>query len=93
MDWQVIEKMRGREDSMEETKGNKEVDMKRDGKNETEGPRKNENRSTLKTTKEVMENVVRKEEGTPNGVALSNHRFDPFPIYPGSFLKQEFSIF
>ena len=66
---------------MEETKGNKEVDIKRDGKNETERPRKHEN-STPKTNQEVTG-----QEGMPNGVALSNHRFDSIPILPPSFLK------
>ena len=79
MDWQVVEKMRGKEDSMEAMKENKEVEMKRDRveKNEKEGFREDQ---TPKTNQEVAG-----EEGTPNGVALSNHRFDPFPIFPCSF--------
>ena len=83
MDWQVVEKMRGKEDSMEAMKENKEVEMKRDRveENEKEGFREDQS-STPKTNQEV----TGKEE-TPNGVALSNHRFDPFPIFPCFFLS------
>ena len=78
MDWQVVEKMRVKEDLIETTKGK----MKRDGaeENETEEPREDQTSSTPKTNEEVIG-----KEGTPNGVALSNHRFDPFPIFPCSF--------
>ena len=87
MDWQVVEKMRGKEDFMETMKGNNEVEMKKDGveKNEKEGFREDQT-STPMANQEVTE-----KEGTPSGVALSNHRFDPFPISPSSLLKQESS--
>ena len=80
MDWQVVEKMRVKEDLIETTKGK----MKRDGaeENETEEPREDQTSSTPKTNEEVI-----RKEGTPNGVALSNHRFDPFPIFPCFFLS------
>ena len=67
---------------MEATKGNTEVVTKRDvfEKNEKGEPREDQN-STPKTNQEELENVVRKKEGIPNAVALSNQRFDPFSIF------------
>ena len=67
-----MEKMRGREDSMAATKGNTEVVTKRDvfEKNEKGEPREDGNQ-------EERENVVRKKEGIPSAVDLSNQRFDP----------------
>ena len=64
--------MRGREDSMAATKGNTEVVTKRDvfEKNEKGEPREDRNQ-------EERENVVRKKEGIPSAVDLSNQRFDP----------------
>ena len=66
-----MEKMRGREDSMEAT----EVVTKRDvfEKNEKGEPKEDRNQE--------QENVIRKKEGIPNAVDLSNQRFDPPPIF------------
>ena len=71
-----MEKMRGREDSMAATKGNTEVVTKRDvfEKNEKGEPREDRNQ-------EERENVIRKKEGIPSAVGLSNQRFDPPPIF------------
>ena len=71
-----MEKMRGREDSMAATKGNTEVVTKRDvfEKNEKGEPREDRNQ-------EERENVIRKKEGIPSAVDLSNQRFDPPPIF------------
>ena len=82
MEWQVMEKMRGKEDLMEATKGNAKAATKKDGfgKNEKGGSIEDQN-STHKTDQEEPENHVRKNEGIPNAVALSNHRFDPFPFF------------
>ena len=70
-----MEKMRGREDLMEATKGNTEVVTKRDvfEKNEKGEPKEDRNQE--------QENVIRKKEGIPNAVDLSNQRFDPPPIF------------
>ena len=63
--------MRGREDSMAATKGNTEVVTKRDvfEKKEKGEPRVDGNQE--------RENFVRKKEGIPSAVDLSNQRFDP----------------
>ena len=70
-----MEKMRGREDSMAATKGNTEVVTKRDvfEKNEKGEPKEDRNQE--------QENVIRKKEGIPNAVDLSNQRFDPSSIF------------
>ena len=66
-----MEKMRGREDSMAATKGNTEVVTNTDvfEKNEKGEPRDDGNQE--------RENVIRKKEGIPSAVDLSNQRFDP----------------
>ena len=70
-EWQITERMRGKEDSAEAANGNKE----------REGPGKDQS-SSKGSKKETQENAVGKIDGTPNAVALSNHRFGLFPFSP-----------
>ena len=73
-EWQITERMRGKEDSAEAANGNKE----------REGPGKDQS-SSKGSKKETQENAVGKIDGTPNAVALSNHRFGLFLFLPTIF--------
>ena len=65
------------EDSKEPVKGNAEVLTMRDGFEKKEKEREDQNGAPNANQKEP-ENAARKKEGSPDAVALSNHRFDPF---------------